>query len=346
MAIQESKAAGNSAPPFPSDRGYLIQSKGAPDVDSSGNILASTWHCPLLCVEGTDGRERGLRSHEILEMPTIVRHSLSNLTNTLKCLAELLYDTIIEQEGESKAKELAEAFLDAPDSPLVTKQSLAELDIQNVVTNPSLRHDINFECDLTFRPNMDGVRGRGKQSLADKYWTALVAEIRLYDLLLQQKRLPQNLLENPQETQHYAQRRLPTLFRTICDILKCLIPDRDHPQVDQILDVSVLMQGIEHGVFDLVRLGEWIAHLLKEHCAPMRDVMVDSMVDSMRRGIKKQIGHRSELIVHGLRELLGILEAMKLVSAFLIHTLAMADFQRTSQTIKSATSKCFWLKTL
>ena len=61
----------------------------------------------------------------------------------------------------------------------------------------------------------------------------------------------------------------------------------------------------------MVRLAEWMAHLLKEHCAPMRDGWVDNMVAAIRAGVTE---HRSVKIVQGLCELLVILEAMKLVS--------------------------------
>jgi hypothetical protein len=72
----------------------------------------------------------------------------------------------------------------------------------------------------------------------------------------------------------------------------------------------MLMQEIERGVCDQVRLAEWMAQLLKEHCAPMRDGLVDNMVNITREGVEK---HESANIVQGLRQLLAILEAMKLV---------------------------------
>jgi hypothetical protein len=73
----------------------------------------------------------------------------------------------------------------------------------------------------------------------------------------------------------------------------------------------MLMQAIERGVCDLGRLAEWMAQLLKEHCAPMRDVLVDEMVTCTRLG---EADRNLEKIVEGLRKLFGILEAMKLVS--------------------------------
>lgn len=60
-----------------------------------------------------------------------------------------------------------------------------------------------------------------------------------------------------------------------------------------------------------MRLAEWLALLLKEHCAPMRDDLVDGMVRSIKIGVAENC---SSKIVGGLRQVLGILEAMKLVS--------------------------------
>ncbi|KAF2400608.1 hypothetical protein EJ06DRAFT_576691 [Trichodelitschia bisporula] len=51
----------------------------------------------------------------------------------------------------------------------------------------------------------------------------------------------------------------------------------------------------------------WLAQLLKRHCAPMRDSMVDHMVDRLRAGIPPDVPK-------GLLELFGVLESMKLGS--------------------------------
>jgi hypothetical protein len=211
--------------------------------------------------------------------------------------------------------ELAEAFREASIYPPITKQSLSELDIQNIITNIRLRHDVNFDRDLSFRPNLDGKRGEAKQRKMDAYWAALVAELELYTLLSEGP----TALTMETETRwlrltNYAKRRVPVMFQTIQDVLKSLVPDRDHSRVDEHLDVPMLMQEIERGVCDLVRLAEWMAQLLKEHCAPMRDGWVDKMVQLTRRGVANR---SSRDIVDGLRELLGILETMKLVSYLL-----------------------------
>jgi hypothetical protein len=287
------------------------------DVDSSTD--SSTWHTPLICSEET----------RIQQQPDVERHANSHLAveneiNQLQAqpptlshhrnfpeeLAGLIVDICSGRSAdELSGEELAEAFRDASDLPPVTRQSLSELDIQSIIYNIRLRHDVNFDRDLSFRPNLDGAKGQEKGRAAKKYWTALVAELILYDRLYQGAPL---LVETNRDViAQHAQRRIPTLFQTVRDVLKSLVPDRDHSRVDEHLDVPMLMQEIGRGVCDLVRLAEWMENLLKEHCAPMRDVWVDSMVDAIRAGVTNR---SPDKIVEGLRGLLGILEAMKLVS--------------------------------
>ena len=62
-------------------------------------------------------------------------------------------------------------------SPPVTRQTLAELDLTEVLRNPQLRHDITFDSTLMFRPNYDGERGQKKRQTADRYWPAVAREL-------------------------------------------------------------------------------------------------------------------------------------------------------------------------
>lgn len=237
--------------------------------------------------------------------PQVVANRKRDFTEEL---AELLVEMCPSKtEGVLSGKDLAEAFRDASDTPPVTRQSLGELDIQSITSNIRLRHDVNFDRDLSFRPNLDGIKGQEKGRVAKKYWTALAAELILYQCLYQGT--PPLRSTDWEQVNRHVQRRIPILFRTVREVLKSLVPERDHSRVDEHLDVPLLMQAIEKGVCDLVRLAEWMAQLLKEHCAPMRDAWVDAMVESVRSGVSE---HCPEKLVEGLRELLGILEAMKL----------------------------------
>lgn len=313
MGTQTPKTAPGSTPAFGPGHRYAARSSTM-DVDAS----SSTWPGSLACsegpmMEGRHGAEYEARAYTSEEAaasrrgtspsPVPLYHS-----NIPEELAGLLRVMIPEQDGVGlPGDELAEQFLEASELPPVTKQSLSELDIQSIITNIKLRHDVNFDRDLSFRPNLDGIKGQEKERASERYWVALVAELVLYNRLFQGTP-PLSRVKLEAFTQH-AQRRIPTLFQTVRDVLKSLVPDRDHSRVDEHLDVPMLMQAIERGVCDLVRLAEWMALLLKEHCAPMRDGWVDDMVASIRHGVATD---SLDKIVEGLKGLFGILEAMKL----------------------------------
>lgn len=99
------------------------------------------------------------------------------------------------------------------------------------------------------------------------------------------------------------------MFQTIRAILNTLVPEQERISVEERFDIPFLMQQIQRGCFDFKCLAMWLAQILKRHCAPMRDSMVDTMVDYISRGTDSDV----EVLVDGLRRLFGILEAMKLV---------------------------------
>ena len=61
--------------------------------------------------------------------------------------------------------------------PPVTKSTLSELDVNKIVQNPRLRHDINFDPDLHFRPNLDGEKGRKKTQKSNLFWDTMKSEL-------------------------------------------------------------------------------------------------------------------------------------------------------------------------
>ncbi|KAL9064225.1 MAG: hypothetical protein Q9157_007911, partial [Trypethelium eluteriae] len=213
-------------------------------------------------------------------------------------LSSSLLHFILERCVDCSGPELACYFMCAPETPPITAESLSELNIDRIVTNAQLRHDINFDREIHFRPNVDCSKGRQKINAAEQYWKALVAELELYALLDSKSSLSQA-----------SQRRIPLILDTIKEILQSLLPEIDRAQVVDVLDVPVLMQQMQRGTCDLIGLAEWLAKLLKVHCAPMRDGWVDQMVEHIEDGVRNA---RAQSIVDGLRELLGILEAMKL----------------------------------
>jgi hypothetical protein len=227
-------------------------------------------------------------------------------------------DTIVEELGQwirakiaaQDGERLAAAFTSAPLLPPVTRKSLSELDMSAMMSNAKLRHDINLDADLHFRPNFDGDKGREKLQCAQEYWLALKAELELYNFIFRDNDLPESGRERRTRIIRVCEKRLPTMFETIRDILKNLVPERDQERVEEQFDVPMLMQQIERRVCDLSGLANWLAQLLKSHCAPMRDDWVDKMVEQIELAVQTS---QSEYMVEALREVLGILEAMKLV---------------------------------
>ena len=186
-----------------------------------------------------------------------------------------------------------------PLEPPVTKATLSELDVQKIVHNPKLRHDINFDPELHFRPNLDGDKGKKKQDKANQFWNALFEQLVLF--------------VTDRETFHarygHGDWCLPVLLRAVRDIIETLVPQRDRELLNEGLNVELLMQQFNRGVADLERLASWLASVLKLHCAPMRDEWVDDMYQELSNGNRNN--DMTEL-VKGMRTLLSVLEAMKL----------------------------------
>lgn len=185
--------------------------------------------------------------------------------------------------------------------PPVTKGTLSELDVNKIVNNPKLRHDINFDPDLHFRPNLDGEKGRKKTQRANHFWDTMRMQLRNYIMHREQ-------FEREVGDVEWC---LPATLKAIKGILETLVPQRDRASVEETFNVDLLMQQFRKGVADLEKLAKWLSQLLKCHCAPMRDNWVDEMVTQLSDGDRNG---NVTLLVAGMQNLLGVLEAMKLVS--------------------------------
>jgi hypothetical protein len=167
------------------------------------------------------------------------------------------------------------------------------------VHNPKLRHDIHFDPELHFRPNLDGEKGKRKQDKANQFWTALLQQLTLF--------------VTDRDSFHlrygHGDWCLPSLLRAVREIIETLVPQRDRELLNEGLNVDLLMQQFDRGVADLEKLASWLASVLKLHCAPMRDEWVDDMYQELSEGNRNN--NITEL-VKGMRSLLSVLEAMKL----------------------------------
>ncbi|KAI1076568.1 T-complex 11 [Whalleya microplaca] len=187
-----------------------------------------------------------------------------------------------------------------PLEPPVTKATLSELDVNKIIHNPKLRHDINFDPELHFRPNLDGEKGRRKQDKANQFWNALGDQLQLF------------VVNRDEFMRRFGQGEewcLPLLLKSVKEIIQTLVPQRDRLHLDEGLNVELIMQQFGKGMADLEKLASWLSGVLKSHCAPMRDEWVDEMYNQLTNGNKT---NNMEELVQGMRSLLSVLEAMKL----------------------------------
>jgi len=192
--------------------------------------------------------------------------------------------------------------------PPVTLHTLRELDLSEIYRNPKLRHDVVFDAQLHFRPNLDGSRGRRKREQADMYWKQVLHECEMLFINVR----------NRQTRVAGMAVKLLTLFKTMKEILSTLVPKSDRDDVEAALDEGFLKQQLEYGVLDFKKLSEWLAGVLKAHCAPMRDQWVEQMVAQVAYGVDKG---KTSALRDGLKMVFGILEAMKLVSVLITTSL-------------------------
>lgn len=199
-----------------------------------------------------------------------------------------------ERSKRASAKEKAPTL-----EPPVTKATLSELDVTKIINNPKLRHDINFDPDLHFRPNLDGDKGRRKAQKGNEFWETM------------QKNLHEFLSNRDQFDRDHTgvEWCLPVTLKAIRAILETLIPPQDCASIEETFNVDLLMQQFRKGVADMPKLARWLSQLLKSHCAPMRDNWVDDMVLQLSDGDRN---FDVPLLVVGIKSLLAVLEAMKL----------------------------------
>ncbi|MCJ1283365.1 hypothetical protein MMC26_002693 [Xylographa opegraphella] len=199
--------------------------------------------------------------------------------------------------------------------PPITKASLSELDLRRIINDSKLRHDLNFEVKIAFRPNYYGLKGELKRAMARAYWTALAMELATYvGRRHQHPPFTPNFSTShtdlcPSVSTQTTTRRLPKMFYVLRDILKSLVPEAEWFSIEQVLDVDFIMQQLDKGVCDLNGLIGWLGTLLMGSCSPCRDPTVLKMVETVQQAV---IDQDVQGIVSGIDQLFSILEIMKL----------------------------------
>lgn len=200
--------------------------------------------------------------------------------------------------------------------PPVSEASLCELDLRRILKNLLLRHDLNFERDITCRPNTHGPRGEQRTVQSLEYWTAIRKEL---DILLKNDyntssiEPSHNTVSSSQACSSCAPGlpRLSRMFGAVRMILKSLTHEDEWDAIDARIDVDLLVQQLKNRAFDLVSLSDWLAVLLRRCCSTKRYQAIDMMTSSIRLGIERR---EAQLITTGLTIMFETLESSKLVS--------------------------------
>ncbi|KAG6334260.1 hypothetical protein ID866_4835 [Astraeus odoratus] len=233
--------------------------------------------------------------------------------------------------------------------PLINRQTLKELDLSAILRNPQLRHDLLFDAGLQFRPT-SGRRKRELsdrywRAVAQELETGCTCvsfdmQWRPCECLCVCRRVPLPS-SNPILTFSASRRiltlRMPSRIRPLLvEFLEVLLfviqpltsisdayanPSTFQAQIERhaaqaahlrsVFDPDLIQQELQHDLFDPSGLFIVIGQTLKSHCAPMRDRVVDTMVEVARTCAPGGGGTKADA-VKAVRMCLDILELMKL----------------------------------
>ena len=214
------------------------------------------------------------------------------------------------------ARNCPDIFASTSLEPLVSEESLRELELRRISKNLLLRHDLNFDRNITCRPNTHGARGQQRAVQSVEYWNAIRKDL---DLLLMNGYTSSsiepshNTVSSTQACSSCARDlpRLSRMFGAVRMILKSLIHEDEWDAIDARLEVDLLIQQLKNRAFDLVAFSDWLAVLLRRFCSPKRYQSIDAMTSSIRLGVEHV---EAPLITIGLKYMFDILEIIKLVS--------------------------------
>ncbi|KAF7288584.1 Vacuolar ATP synthase subunit B [Mycena chlorophos] len=235
----------------------------------------------------------------------------------------------------------------ASHTPPISRTTLKELDLEAIMRNPQLRHDLLFDGNLQFRPTST----RRKTERAEKYWEAVTTELETgctcvsFDVRgkphptvcacahVSTPAVHPVVAYSP--TLHVATLRTPSRIRPLLDeFLEVLLlviqplsagasPSQTAVQqtehlaqaayIRSLFDPALIEQELKHKLFDPSSLFRAIGVTLQGHCAPMRDQAVDLMVQLAQTCAPGGVGTKADA-VKAVRMCLDILELMKLAS--------------------------------
>ncbi|XP_072237780.1 T-complex protein 11-like protein 2 [Leuresthes tenuis] len=146
--------------------------------------------------------------------------------------------------------------------PTASLSSLMEL--ENCVSNLSLAHEIVVNRDFSFKPRSpptDSLEGRVTEIVHQAFWASL----------------QEQLSSDPPNYDHAVV--LLQEVKTL--LLSLLLPGhvRMRSQLEEVLDMELIRQQVDHGALDLHRLAGFIIDTMASLCAPVRDPEVRALRD-------------------------------------------------------------------
>ncbi|KAJ1973352.1 cAMP-mediated signaling protein sok1 [Dimargaris xerosporica] len=183
--------------------------------------------------------------------------------------------------------------------PPINRFTLRELSLKQIVNNISLRHDIVLEPNLEFQPINFGNIGLQKSKEADAYWQSVDRELRV--LLQHQRASPQsapteaassasNAVDGSPPSRTELSLSIGTIIIMVGEIRGIMIEMLTvHNQalrqdLAANLDLKLIRQQLEYGAFDVTAMVDYITSVLKKHCAPVRDRLIDRINRNVRQG--------------------------------------------------------------
>ncbi|XP_040889045.1 T-complex protein 11-like protein 1 [Toxotes jaculatrix] len=154
--------------------------------------------------------------------------------------------------------------LDSPTGSPPTASLSSLMELENCVSNLSLAHEIVVNRDFSFKPKSpptDSLEGRVTEIVHRAFWDSL----------------QEQLHSDPPNYSHAV-----ILLQEVKTMLQSLLLPahvRLRSQLDEVLDMELIRQEVDHRVLDLHRLAEYIINTMASLCAPVRDPEVRALKD-------------------------------------------------------------------
>lgn len=154
--------------------------------------------------------------------------------------------------------------LDSPTGSPPTASLSSLMELENCVSNLSLAHEIVVNGDFSFKPKSppkDSLEGRVTEIVHQAFWDSL----------------QEQLSSDPPNYNHAV-----ILLKEVKILLQSLLLPghvRLRSQMDEVLDMELIQQEVDHGALDLHRLAGYIINTMASLCAPVRDPEVRVLRD-------------------------------------------------------------------